>query len=288
MGIAMSTMFRGDPYQRTGFRLSPRLIIAGLIAVAALVGYFGRSSFNPVVGRTQHLALSPDQEVALGLQSAPEMAAEFGGLSDDRKGSRAVDDVGYQMAGVGAAEAQGTPYKFEYHLLADPQTVNAFALPGGQIFITKALYDRLQTPGQLAGVLGHETGHVLARHSSEQMAKSDLVQGLSTSAVVAGSDRRGGGLAAAAVSQFVGKFVLLRYSRNDELEADKLGLRFMAEAGYDPRSMIDVMKILEQASGGSDKPDFMATHPNPGHRIEEIEKVIAEMYPGGVPEGLAK
>jgi predicted Zn-dependent protease len=268
--------------------LSPRLIIGGLIALVTVIGYFARSSFNPVVGRTQHLALSPDQEVALGLQSAPEMAAQFGGLSEDRKGTRAVDDIGYQMAAIGSAAAQGTPYKFEYHLLADPQTVNAFALPGGQIFITQALYDRLQTPGQLAGVLGHETGHVLARHSSEQMAKTSLVKGLSTSAVVAGSDQRGG-LAAAAVSQFVGEFVLLGYSRKDELEADKLGVRFMAQAGYDPRAMIEVMKILEKASGGgSGKPDFMATHPNPERRIEEIEKAIAEQFPEGVPEGLMK
>ncbi len=263
----------------------PRIIIAVVIALISVVGYFARSSFNPVTGRTQHLALSPDEEVALGLQAAPEMAAQFGGFSHDPAGTRAVKDMGFQLRD--AVNSAGTPYQFEYSLLADPKTVNAFALPGGQIFITEALYNRLSTPGQLAGVLGHETGHVLARHSSEQMAKANLVQGLTTSAVIAGSDRRGGGYAAAAVSQFVGQFALLSYSRKHELEADRLGVRFMVQAGYDPRSMIEVMKILEQAGGGpSSTPEFAQTHPNPGHRIEEIERAIAEEFPNGLPAGL--
>jgi predicted Zn-dependent protease len=196
-------------------------------------------------------------------------------------------DMGFQLAKAVEQDSANTPYKFEYHLLADTQTVNAFALPGGQIFITQALFDRLETPGQLAGVLGHETGHVLARHSSEQMAKTSLVQGLATSAVIAGSDQRSG-YTSAAIAQFVGEFVLKSYSRKDELEADRLGVRFMARAGYDPRSMIDVMHILERASGGGRAPDFMATHPNPERRIEEIEQDINEEFPQGVPLGLTR
>ncbi len=81
-----------------------------------------------------------------------------------------------------------TPYQYAYHLLADPQTVNAFALPGGQVFITRALYDRLQTDGELAGILSHETGHVVARHSAEQIAKAQLTQGLTGAAVIAACD----------------------------------------------------------------------------------------------------
>jgi beta-barrel assembly-enhancing protease len=195
-----------------------------------------------------------------------------------------VKDVGYELMSVIGDQA-GT-YQFDFHLLADPKTVNAFALPGGQVFITEALMSRLETRGQLAGVLGHEAGHVLARHSSEQMAKANLVQGLSTSAVIGASDRRGG-YGAAAVASFVGQFALLRYSREHELESDRLGVRFMTKAGYDPRSMMEVMRILEQASGGpSNKPEFMQTHPNPGNRIKEIERAIAEEFPQGLPEGL--
>jgi predicted Zn-dependent protease len=273
--------------QGRGIGFSPRIIIAIVIALVSVVGYFGNRALNPVTGRKQSLALSADEEVALGLQAAPEMAAQFGGLSKSPEGTRLVKDVGFEIMSVIGADAG--PYKFDFHLLADDKTVNAFALPGGQVFITEALLSRMTTRGQLAGVLGHEAGHVLARHSSEQMAKANLVQGLTTSAVVGASDRRGGGFATAAVAQFVGQFTLLKYSREHELESDRLGVRFMTKAGYDPRSMMEVMHILEQASGGpSNRPEFTQTHPNPGNRIKEIERAIAEEFPQGLPEGLQK
>jgi len=270
-----------------GIGFSPRIIIAVVIALVSVVGYFGNRALNPVTGRKQSLALSVDQEVALGLQAAPQMADQFGGLSRNGEWTRTVKDVGFELLAVIGDQA-GT-YQFDFHLLADPKTVNAFALPGGQVFITEALMSRLETRGQLAGILGHEAGHVLARHSSEQMAKANLVQGLTTSAVVGASDRRGGGYATAAVASFVGQFTLLKYSREHELESDRLGVRFMTQAGYDPRSLMDVMRILEQASGGpSNRPEFMQTHPNPGNRIEQIERAIAEEFPQGLPEGLQK
>ncbi|MGD9790608.1 MAG: M48 family metalloprotease [Phycisphaerales bacterium] len=264
-------------------RISPRLVLAAVIAIVTLIGYYSRSSHNPITGRTQRVALSPAQEIALGLQSAPEMARQFGGLSADRGATALVESIGAKL--VAALPPEAHPYPFQYHLLADRNTVNAFALPGGQIFITEALYSRLKTEGQLAGVLGHETGHVLARHSAEQMAKTQLAQGLVGAAGTAASDYGAGGAAqqtAAAVAQFS----LMKYGRNDEIEADALGLRFMHAAGYDPRALIGVMRILAEASGGSDRPEFMSTHPNPGNRIEQIENAIAERFPRGVPDGL--
>ncbi|HYE61239.1 MAG TPA: M48 family metallopeptidase [Phycisphaerales bacterium] len=282
MAFALGRRGRGR-----GIGLSPRIIIAVVIALVSVVGYFGNRALNPVTGRKQSLALTADQEVALGLQAAPEMAAQFGGLSRSAEGTRLVKDVGFEILQA-VGDAAGT-YRFDFHLLADPKTVNAFALPGGQIFITEALLTRLETRGQLAGVLGHEAGHVLARHSSEQMAKAKLTQGLTGAAVVGASDSRGGGYTAAAVASFVGQFALLKYSREHELESDRLGVRFMVKAGYDPRAMIEVMRILEQASGGpSNRPEFSQTHPNPGNRIKEIERAIAEEFPEGVPEGLQK
>src|SRR5437660_450380 len=105
----MPIVLGGDQQARTGFRFSPRLIIALVIALVSVIGYFGHSYLNPVTGRKQHLALSEDQEVALGLQSAPEMAAEFGGLSQDPRGTRAVMDMGFQLARAVEADAAGTP-----------------------------------------------------------------------------------------------------------------------------------------------------------------------------------
>lgn len=272
--------------QRPGLRVPPRLIIGAVIALFAVIGYFANSSKNAITGRTQHISISPEQEVALGLQSAPQMAQEFGGLSRDARATQLVKEVGKKL--ISKLPAEATPYPFEYHLLADPKTVNAFALPGGQIFITEALFSRLETEGQLAGVLGHETGHVLARHSAAQMAKSQLTQGLVQAVGVASSDAAGGAQSAAQIAQMVGGFINLKYGRDDEIEADRLGLRFMRASGYDPRAMIRVMEILKKASGGSGQPEFMSTHPDPGNRIEHIQAELLELFPGDSFEGLTK
>lgn len=255
-----------------------RLLIAIVIALFSVFSYFSTRSTNQVTGETQYVDLSPDQEIALGLQAVPEMVQQYGGAYEGEIASY-VKQVGQKI--VQSSVAGETPYRFDFHLLADDQTVNAFALPGGQIFITAALYNALETEGQLAGVLGHEIGHVVARHGSEHLAKQKLTQGL------IGATGVGIGYSGAELAAAVGQLVNLKYGRNDELESDRLGVRFMADAGYDPRSMIRVMEILEEASGGaSNQPEFASTHPNPGNRIEHIREVIAQEFPGGVPEGL--
>lgn len=276
--------YQGGP-GRARVRIPPRLLIAGVIAVVAILGYFGKTSLNPVTGKKQHISLSPQQEVAIGLQSAPEMIRQMGGEHPDPDAQRLVDTVGAKLVAVLPAEA--TPYPYEFHLLADAKTVNAFALPGGQVFITAALLSRLETEGQLAGVLGHEIGHVIGRHSAERMAKAELTQGLVQAVGVAGSDGSGPNTAAQ-LAAMVGNFINLKYGREDELESDKLGLRVMHDAGYDPRAMIGVMEILEKASGGSSQPEFASTHPNPGNRVERIKEHLAQLFPQGIPDGLTK
>ncbi|HYE02479.1 MAG TPA: M48 family metallopeptidase, partial [Phycisphaerales bacterium] len=171
---------------------------------------------------------------------------------------------------------------YNFYLIDDANTINAFALPGGQISITKGLFNRLENEAQLAGVLGHEIGHVIERHGAEHMATAQLTQGLIGS-VVAGT----GDLSAAQVASMVGQLVNLKYGRDDELESDRWGVRLLADAGYDPRALIAVMRVLSEASGGAG-PDFFASHPNPTNRIGEIERLIAERYPGGVPDDLEK
>jgi len=266
-------------------RSSPRLLIAVLIAGVALFSYFGSRQENPVTGRVQSIALDQNQEIALGLQSAPGMAREFGGPDTDPAAQARVSGIGRRIVERNAP-AQQSGYRFSYRLLADRKTINAFALPGGPIFITRALYDRLENDAELAGVLGHETGHVLGRHSSAQIAKSQLFQGLAGAIGVAASDDQGHGQQAALIAQTIAEMAQLRYGRNDELEADTLGVRFMSDAGYDPRALIKVMDILEQSSGGSRQPEFMSTHPNPGNRREVIQAAIKQKYPDGVPEDL--
>ena len=152
-----------------GSGCSGRLLMAAAIAAFSLFSYFSSRQDNPVTGETQYIDITPEQEIALGLEAAPQMAAEFGGLDENAQDQALVDEVGNRI--VQSSPAGNSPYQFDFHLLDDDQTINAFALPGGQIFITRALYDKLTTEGELAGVLGHEIGHVIARHSAEHIAK---------------------------------------------------------------------------------------------------------------------
>lgn len=262
-----------------------RFGIAGVIAIIAIVSYFGKSSQNPVTGEKQYVDLSTNQEVALGLAATPQMVSEFGGLDRDTRLTAMVEEVGREV--VRNSSASKSPYKFEFHLLADQKTINAFALPGGQVFITRAMFDRLRSRGQLAGVLGHEVGHVVGRHGAEHIAKAKLSQGLTGAAVMATYDPNNPRSAStAALAQMIGQLVTLKYGRNDEIESDKLGVRFLAESGYDPRSMIEVMKVLKEASGGGRQPEFFSSHPNPDNRIERIQQAIKEQFPNGLPNGL--
>jgi predicted Zn-dependent protease len=258
-----------------------QLIIALVVAAFSLFSYFGSSSMNPITGEKQYIGLSQKEEIAMGLQSAPQMAQQMGGLSQDARARQLVAAVGAKVVAQSVAAKSGYPYKF--HVLADPKTVNAFALPGGQIFITMALLSRLETEGQLAGVLGHEVGHVIARHSAEHMAKENLTQGLS-GAFAVGT----GSMGAAEIARMAGQMQMLKYGRDDELESDRLGLRLMTEAGYDPRALIRVMQILEKAGGGSRVPEWQSSHPIPANRIEQINATIAKAFPGGVPATLVR
>jgi predicted Zn-dependent protease len=258
-----------------------RLILAAVIALFAVISYFGNTSLNPLTGEKQRVAMTPEQEIAIGLKAAPEMAAQMGGLSQNQKARELAQRVGAKLVRESFAAKSG--YKFSFHVLADRRTVNAFALPGGPIFITEGLLGRLRTEGELAGVLGHEIGHVIARHSSERLAKQQLTQGL-ISAVVVGS----GDYTSAQIAQVAGSMINMKYGRDDELESDALGVRIAFEAGYDPRAMAGVMEILAKASGGSQQPEFASTHPAPENRQARIKEEIAKRFPSGVPDGLIK
>jgi len=259
-----------------------RLAIAAIIAAVAIITYYGSTSQNPVTGEKQRVAMTPEQEIALGYKTAPQMAAQMGGLSQNEKAKALVKQVGEGL--VARSFAAKSPYKFSFHVLADQRTVNAFALPGGPIFITEGLLRLLKTEAELAGVLGHEIGHVIGRHSSERLAKQQLTQGL-LGALVVGS----GDYSTAQLGQLVGSMINMSYGREDELESDAFGVRIMAEGGYDPRAMIRVMEVLAKASGGgSRQPEFMSTHPAPENRSARIKEAIAKQFPGGVPEGLKR
>lgn len=245
-----------------------RIFIGLAIVAFALVQRCNNKEKNPYTGRTQVINMSADQEIAIGLQSAPEIAQQYGGLYPDERMQSYVDAVGNKL--VNNSIARETPYKYDFHLLADDQTINAFALPGGPVFITYALFKQLNE-AQLAGVIGHEIGHVIGRHSAERIAESSFWQTISMGATV-GAD-------AGSIVGSIGQNTLLKNGRGDELESDELGVLFMIQSGYDPYEMIKVMEILKAAAGPNRAPEFQSTHPDPENRIEKIKEAI-QKYKG--------
>lgn len=265
-------------------RFFGRFAIAIVIAIIGLIMYMSNVEDNPVTGERQHVSLTPAQEVRLGLESAPSMSREMGGelpATDPR--AQMVSRIGQKI--IFGSNAKKSPWKFQFHLLADPKTVNAFALPGGQIFITLGLYSKLKNEAQLAGVLSHEAGHVIERHTAQQMAKNQFGQMLVVAVATGASDGQNSSNHAAMVASLVNQMFQLRYSRGDESAADIWGIKLMEQSGYDPREMVEVMKILKASSGGARGIELFQTHPNPDLRIEQINAYLAE-HPA--PVGLSK
>lgn len=246
--------------------LKVRLLIGAGIILFSLFKYYSNRETNPYTGKKQSITLSVQDEITLGLRSAPSMAQQHGGLYPSQEAQDLVDRVGNSL--VNNSIARNTPYKYDFHLLRDPKSINAFALPGGQIFITYALYSKLENEDQLAGVLGHEIGHVLGRHSADRMAKQGLTQGLLSGVMV------GGGDAAGQMAGMIANTINMSYGRDDELESDDLGVKFLIDAGYEPEEMIGVMQILKAAAGPNRTPERMSTHPDPENRIEKIKEAI--------------
>lgn len=291
-------MFGRAPAQGGGMSsaIKMRLLIAVAIALFAVISYYAKpGDRNEVTGETERVALTEEaDEVQLGLQAAPEMVGMHGGPSLDMQAQRKVQQLGRELLAAldrdldehnreHPDDPRSNPYRetFRFTLLADPQTVNAFALPGGQVFITQALYDRLSTDGQKAGVLGHEVGHVLSRHSNKQMARSGMFQGIAGAIGVLGGDMN-----SARMGQMIGAVLSTKYGREAELESDRWGVRLMEMAGYNPESMVDVMRVLDEAGGGGGPPEFLSTHPKPANRVAYIEEVIAKEFPNGLRPGL--
>ncbi|CAM1352562.1 M48 family metalloprotease [Tenacibaculum ascidiaceicola] len=244
--------------------LKTRLLIGIAIVAFAYLRKCSQQEVNPYTGKTQAVSLSPEQEIAIGLQQAPVMAQQHGGLYPNENAQALVDKVGAKLVNNTVAKKSG--YQFDFHLLRDEKTINAFALPGGQVFITHALFSQLKNEDQLAGVLGHEIGHVLGKHSNERITDANFWKLLTMGASV-GADL-------GQLANSIGQQTLLKNGRGDELESDELGVKLMIDAGYDPENLIGVMEILKAAAGPNRIPEFQSTHPDPENRIEKIKEAI--------------
>ncbi|PHQ78530.1 MAG: peptidase M48 Ste24p [Phycisphaera sp.] len=262
-------------------RIPMRLISIALLAVFA-VGLGSGCSTNPATGKRSLTYLSWNKEIAMGLEAAPGMTAQFGGEVPDREAQMYVDEVGQRLLQGIEEGVPELPWEFT---LLDSSVINAFALPGGQVYLSRGLAEKLSSEAEMAGVIGHEIGHVTARHGNQRITKQiGFNVGMGVLAIIVGasdedSDIRKYGQIGVPALAIGGNVVLLSYGRNEELEADMLGVRYMSRAGYNPVGQRMVMEVLQAASkGGARPPEWLSTHPESGTRISRITQMLAGEY----------
>lgn len=248
-------------------RSQTMLRAAAVLGLSVSLALTSACKTNPTTGRSQFQALSREQEIAMGINATPEMTKQFGGRTTDQACQDYVTNIGRALAAKTEANNPALPWEFT---LLDSDVINAFALPGGKVFITRGLAAKLTNEAQVAGVLGHEIGHVTARHINDRVTGQMGVGVLAVLVGVAADSQQ----AADAANQ-LGSIALLSYSRDEENEADLLGMRYMSRLNYDPKGQMQVMQVLAEASKGAKQPEFLSTHPYPEHRIERIKGLLA-------------
>ncbi len=240
-----------------------------LTAAAAAVVIVVACATNPATGKKQLMLISEAQEIAMGKAADQEAVAAYG-LYPDPEVQAYVNGLGRRLAAK--SERPSLPWSFK---VVDDPAVNAFALPGGYIYVTRGIMAHLRSEAELVAVMGHEIGHVTGRHSASQMSKQTLAMGgLVLGMAVKPELQEFAGLA----QQGLG-LLFLKFGRDDENQADELGLRYMTRVDYDPREMLGVFGILDGVTraegGGARMPDWLSTHPSPGNRLTRIQGQIA-------------
>jgi predicted Zn-dependent protease len=242
------------------------LIVLLLLAACAV---------NPATGKRELSFIGEGREIQLGREADADITASLG-LVDDPELQAYLTALGEKLAAV--SERPGLPWAFR---VVDDPVVNAFALPGGFIYVTRGILERIDSEAELAGVMGHEIGHVTAKHSVRQMSRRQLQRiGMGLGMALSSDVRRFGDALGAGL-----QLLDLSYSRGDESQADELGLRYLSRAAYDPEAMIGVFRMLREVGGGAESrvPEWQSTHPYPENREAHIRSLMAESGsgPGG-------
>jgi predicted Zn-dependent protease len=244
-------------------------ILSKLALILSAILFVPSCAVNPVTGKKQLMLMSEAQEISLGAQYDPTVVSTFGVYQDD-------DLLSFiKTRGNELGKISHRP-NLEYHFkILDSPVVNAFAVPGGYIYLTRGILAQFNNEAELIGVLGHEMGHVTARHTASQQSKQQLGQLLLVGGMIASEDFR----------QFANyamqgmELLFLKFSRDNEREADRLGVEYASKIRYDANKMADFFQVLNKMSMGSDHggiPTFMSTHPDPGDRYNAVKKQTRE------------
>lgn len=223
-------------------------------------------SRNPVTGKKEFSLMSESQEIAMGKEYDPSIVAQFGSYNDPRL-QGFINEKGKAMAAI--SHRPNLPYEFK---ILDSPVVNAFAVPGGYVYFTRGIMAHFNNEAEFAGVLGHEIGHITARHSARQATRQTLAQIALIGGMIASEEFRKFGDVA---QQGLG-LLLMKYSRDHETESDKLGVEYSTAIGYDAREMAGFFNTLKRLSDGQSLPTFMSTHPDPGDRHLSVGRLAAE------------
>jgi predicted Zn-dependent protease len=253
--------------RRAVLALPALLLTAGLVA-----GPVASCARNPVTGKNELALVSEGQEIQMGQQAAQEVAQTIG-FVDDSELQSYVANIGKRMA----AKSERPKLPWEFHVVNDA-AVNAFALPGGFIYVTRGLLGSMNSEAELATVLGHEIGHVTARHSVQQISKAQLATlGLGIGSIVSSDIAQFAGLAGQGL-----QVLFLKYGRDAENQADDLGFRYALGQNYDVREMANVFETLNRASQvggeGGRLPEWLSTHPNPENRVKRTEERLDTLH----------
>ncbi|WP_225000368.1 M48 family metalloprotease [Cesiribacter sp. SM1] len=241
-------------------------LISLIVAVAL---FFNSCATNPVTGRRQVSLVSTEQEIAMGKEADPQIVAQFG-LYENPELQRFIQQKGEQMAAV----SHRSELNYEFKILDSP-VINAFAVPGGYVYFTRGIMAHFNNEAQFAGVLGHEIGHITARHSAQQQTKATLGQVALIGAMIASPEFAQFGNTAAQGLQLL----FLKYGRDDERQSDELGVEYSSKIGYDATEMADFFLTLQrqqEGTGAEEIPGFLSTHPNPGERYETVHELAAK------------
>jgi predicted Zn-dependent protease len=253
--------------------------LATLVAVVLWQGCSIACATNPATGQRQFNLMSEAQELQIGQESDLQVRKEMG-VYEDPELQRYVESVGMRMAS--SSQRPNLPWHFT---VVDSPAVNAFALPGGYIYITRGILVYLNDESQMAGVLGHEIGHVTARHAAQQYSKATAAQlGLGLGAIFSPAARAAGGLAQGGLG-----LLFLKHGRDDELQADRLGAEYEAKNGWDPEGVQNMLRTLARIEEQSDRrgtPNYLLTHPTSADRVQKIEETVATLR--AAPRGAAE